>query len=203
MLNLEELNISDNKISRLPYGIGLCRSLKKLIIGMDHTIKIPCESILRTCADDAQVMSLLEHRPSPFSGFFPSPMPFESAIHFSLYNPCRIFPDACEFITSPATQVCVRYMFELHEAAQTNRLHLNGFTIPAIPAEVIELENLTELNMSGSNLSNVVSEIDKIKGLKLVDFSYNRIKLLPPTIGKLKRLEMLNVQVCLPADTRK
>ena len=93
-------------------------------------------------------------------------------------------------------------MFELHEAAQTNRLHLNGFTIPAIPAEVIELENLTELNMSGSSLSNVVSEIDKIKGLTLVDFSYNRIKLLPPTIGKLKRLETLNVQVYLPTDTR-
>lgn len=60
MLNLEELNISDNKITRLPYGIGLCKSLVKLIIGVDHTIKIPCESILRTCADDAQVMSLPE-----------------------------------------------------------------------------------------------------------------------------------------------
>lgn len=92
-------------------------------------------------------------------------------------------------------QVCVRYMFEFHEAASTNKLHLNGFTIPTIPPEVIELTSLTELNMSGSNLSNVVSEIDKLKDLKLLDVSYNRIKLLPPTIGKLKRLETLNVQV--------
>jgi len=72
MLYLEELNISDNKISRLPYGIGMCKSLKKLIIGMDHTIKIPCDSILRTCADDAQVMSPLEQGHASFTSAFPA-----------------------------------------------------------------------------------------------------------------------------------
>lgn len=86
MINLEDLDIRDNQISRLPYGLGHCKSLKRLKLGKDHTIKIPCEAILSTCADDAQV--------------------------------------------------CVRYMYQLHEASQTDKLNLNGFIIPSIPEEV-------------------------------------------------------------------
>jgi len=57
MKALEELDISRNKLTRLPYGMGFMTSLRSLVLDEPHMVVVPCDDILRTARDDATILT--------------------------------------------------------------------------------------------------------------------------------------------------
>jgi small GTP-binding protein len=83
----------------------------------------------------------------------------------------------------------------IEEAARNEQdvLDISGNQVTSLPAEIVELKNLTALNLSGNQLASLPAEIVELKNLTFLDISGNQLASLPAEIVELKNLTKLDL----------
>jgi small GTP-binding protein len=70
-------------------------------------------------------------------------------------------------------------------------VNLSGRELTSLPAEIVELTNLTMLDLTGNQLKSLPQEIGELKNLTTLNLYGNQLKSLPQEIGELKKLTTL------------
>jgi small GTP-binding protein len=93
---------------------------------------------------------------------------------------------------------------EIVELKNLTTLDLSRNLLTTLPAEIVELKNLTSLDLSDNELERLPAEIVELKNLTWLFLSKNQLERLPAEIGKLKNLTLLNLSdnqlTSLPAE---
>ena len=80
---------------------------------------------------------------------------------------------------------------QLQLAASSDRLDLSESDLQKVPAEIFDLQNLTELSLAGNALSHLPIEISKLTRLQKLQLAGNALQDLPEEIGALTDLQGL------------
>jgi Leucine-rich repeat (LRR) protein len=79
-------------------------------------------------------------------------------------------------------------------APVAGRLDLSGRGLTALPASVLDREELVELDISGNRIGGALpAEIGRLSGLRVLDASGNRMTGVPAEIGRLAQLRLLDL----------
>ena len=83
----------------------------------------------------------------------------------------------------------------IEEAARNEqtKLNLSGNQLKILPAEIVDLKNLTWLFLSKNQLKTLPAEIGKLKNLTLLNLSDNQLTSLPAEIVELTNLTSLDL----------
>ena len=164
--NLEFLDISRNQLRRLPYGLGFCTALKNLIIDDRDFITIPCDDILRTCGQDASILTRY----------------------------LRQFHEACISHNLELNGFIIHTVpKEVFELTSLTELHMSGNSIKVLGAEVEALECLRFADLSYNRIKSIPATIGKLRNLEELDVQCNALLHLPPIICAMDNLKLIHV----------
>lgn len=76
---------------------------------------------------------------------------------------------------------------------KSSLLNLSGMFLEKIPAEVFELDFLTNLNLKNNSITEIPDEISKLVNLKVAYLNSNKIEVLSKELFKLKQLTVLDL----------
>jgi len=164
--NLEVLNISRNKLTRLPYGLGFCTALKSLIIEEPHMVVIPCDDILRTCEADASILTRY----------------------------LRQLHEACITHNLELNGFIINVMpKEVFELTSLTELHMSGNSVKIVGAEIEALQQLKLCDLSYNRIKMLPATIGKLRKLEELDMQSNALLHLPAVICTMDKLRVVHV----------
>jgi len=164
--NLEVLNISRNKLTRLPYGLGFCTALKSLILDEPHMVIIPCDDILRSCDADATILTRY----------------------------LRQFHEACISNKLELNGFIINVMpKEVFELASLTELHMSGNSVKIVGAEIEALQQLRFCDLSYNRIKMLPATIGKLRKLEELDMQSNALVHLPAVMCTMDRLRIVHV----------
>ncbi|KAL7164903.1 hypothetical protein ACSBR2_040738 [Camellia fascicularis] len=170
LLNVHEINVSENRIMALPSSIGNLTALTKLDAHSNQLINLP-ESIgeLVNLTDLDLHANLLKSLPPPFGNL-------TKLVNLDLSsNRFTHLPDVIGELTS------LKIL-----NAETNDLE-------DVPYTIGSCSSLVELILDFNQLKALPEAIGKLECLEVLTLHYNRVKGLPTTMGNLSNLRELDV----------
>ena len=166
LINLEFLNISRNKLTRLPYGLGFCTALKHLVIDEPHMIVIPCDDILRTCGEDATILTRY----------------------------LRQFHAACTSNALELNGFIINMMpREVFELTSLTELHMSGNSVKIVGAEIEALQQLKLCDLSYNRIKMLPATLGKLRRLEELDVQSNALLHLPAVICTMDKLRIVHM----------
>jgi leucine-rich repeat protein SHOC2 len=188
---LQRLNLSNNKLSELPLGIGQCISLKYLNIHSNHLLSLP--NTLGSCFQleylDASNNHLRE---------LPEDLQFLVAlIHLDLnHNEISSLPQNignCAKLTY--LDLSINQITAIPESfgslSNLEFVNLENNSIIVSQNCYYSLRNVKSLNMKRNSIKNLSHDFGNLKNLMFLDLSINLLITLPLEIGLLKYLQTL------------
>jgi Leucine-rich repeat (LRR) protein len=164
--NLVTLNLSRNKLTRLPYGLGFCTALQHLVIDEPHMIVIPCDDILRTCGADATILTR-----------------YLRQIH-----------QACISNKLELNGFIINVMpTEIFELTALTELHMSGNSVKIVGAEIEALQQLKLLDLSYNRIKLLPPTLGKLRKLEEFDVQSNALQHLPAVICTMDKLSKVHV----------
>ena len=193
LTNLTTLDLSRNQISELPTEIGQLASLTKLSLGRNRLSELPTEI--------GQLVNLtklsLGRNRHLFSSVYK--LQFRGIGHSHAGNRLlggRNRPNG-NMIGENRINKLVGGRNRLNGLLWSgNRLNDNlliGNKLSELPAEIMQLVNLTKLDLSGNQLSELPHEIGQLANLTMLDLSGSKLSELPAEIAQLANLTMLHL----------
>ena len=164
--NLEVLNISRNHLTRLPYGLGFCTALKHLVIDEPHTVIIPCDDLLRTCGQDATILTRY----------------------------LRQFHQACIDNKLELNGFIVNMMpKEVFELTSLTALHMSGNSLKVVGSEIEALQHLTFVDLSYNRIKMLPATLGKLRRLEELDVQNNALQHLPAVMCTMDKLRIVHI----------
>ena len=163
---LEILDISRNHLRRLPYGLGFCTSLQRLVIDDKDLIVIPCDDILRTCGQDATILTRY----------------------------LRQFHEACISNKLELNGFIINMMpKEVFELTNLTELHMSGNSLKVVGAEIEALQHLRFADLSYNRIKMLPATIGKLQRLEELDVQSNSLGHLPAIICTMDNLKLIHI----------
>jgi len=169
--NLEKLDVSKNKLTRLPRGVRRVKELEELVV--------------EECLFDEIPVHRLSKNPSLKTVSF-------NRNHFPL-NLAKGNYDKLDFI-----EIFKLNNIGLHDIHPSfylmsglKELQLQENHISSIPEGIGALQQLQKLSFYKNKLEKIPNDLFGLKNLVAVDFYYNALQVVPEEIGMLINLEIL------------
>jgi len=182
--NLEELDISNNRISELPPEIAKLRNLKRLECSYNSLSTLPPE---------IGELTNLEYLDAHGNAI--SDLPSEIEYLQNLKELILGGQSGRNFITILPPGI--------RKLQNLRNLTLNNNLFSTLSPEIFDLINLQILNLRNNRIESIPHEIGRLKNLKRLDLQKNNLRWLPDEIGDLEELELLaldfNKLIELPA----
>ncbi len=180
LTTLKILDLSHNKITRLPPSIGHLTSLEELRVSSSDLSELPAE---------IGHLNKLKRLDLSYSKITYLP-------HFimELKNLEELRVSATNLLELPT---------EISGLTTLKRLDASHSMITHLPPSIGKLKNLQELELNNTNLLELPTEIGDLISLTRLNLSRSKITCLPPSVGKLKslkRLFLFSVTVNLPEE---
>lgn len=167
--SLINLDLSDNKLKRIPRSIRKLKHLKSLDLSKNEIRRVPCfiknmDSLVELKLNYNQIKSLNKRDIRKLRNL--------KSIHIGA-NMVRELPNNLELLT------------------QLETLNLGINQISEVPPSFSELKSLEHLIFYRNEFSAIPEEIWQLKKLKEIDFYHNKISVIPEQIGNAKKLEQV------------
>lgn len=199
--NLEEIDLSSNKLKEIPIGIHELKYLKKLNVALNEINEIPewmknnqsltffniCVNKIKELPFWIKSLNNLEELylcdnptmelPSSLGDF--SKLKILSISNVNLPN---------SKITK--TPTIPEFIFKLN---QLEVLSANENKLKFISENISNLKNLKKLDVSVNEFSEFPNQINELKNLELLSMSFNHLNKLPKNITNLKQLKLLDL----------
>lgn len=169
MRNLETLDMSDNRISRIPNKIYKLPVLKHLDLSHNQIKKI------------SKKIGQLKHL---------------QTLNLSMNKMEELPRNIFQLRYLQSMDLSHNYIKELPYFTKLKRLtHLNLSynKLKTIPDNVHQLTSLRELDLSNNRITHLPEKIGSLKNLEVLDLSHNELKELPKRITRFRRLQQLDV----------
>ena len=166
----EELDLSMKGIEVLPAAIGKCKSLKKLILGVEITEEEYYDSYFGWKADNSQ-------------SFHPrlSAIP-DSIARLANLQSLDLSNTRLSAIPNSITRL-----------TNLQSLDLSSNNLKAIPDSIARLANLESLDLSNNSLSEIPDSITRLTNLQSLDLRNTRLSKIPDSITRLTNLQSLDL----------
>jgi internalin A len=168
LTSLQSLNFSNNQITEIPVEIGKLTSLQSLNISDNKITKIPVEIEKLT---SLKFLNLSKNQITK--------IPKEIGKLISLQF---LYLNKNEIIEIPK---------EIKNLTCLEFLHLNGNEITDIPKEIENLVSLQSLSLSSNKITVIPKEIEKLVSLQYISFWGNQIAEIPAVICRLIHLKKI------------
>ncbi|XP_044503819.1 plant intracellular Ras-group-related LRR protein 5-like [Mangifera indica] len=170
LMDVVELNLSENRIMALPSSINGLKSLKKLDVHSNQLVNLPDTfGELINLTDLDLHANQLKSLPASFG---------------NLVNLINVDLSSNQFSHLPETIGCLTSLKKMD--VETNELE-------ELPYTIGNCSSLVELRLDFNQLKALPEAIEKLECLQYLTLHYNRIKGLPTTIGNLSKLKELDV----------
>nr|WP_321485559.1 COR domain-containing protein [uncultured Draconibacterium sp.] len=168
LINLEQLIISNNKLSEIPNDISRLKKLKYIDASFNFITKIHSE------IEQIQSLEVLKLNK----------------------NWLQCIPKSIYFLNNlKSLQIEDNYVYEIDSSIgnlkSLRELLLTRNSIKNLPSNIGGLKNLVTLNISNNKIEDIPREISELSKLKHFNFSNNNIKKIPKEFGKIKSIESL------------
>jgi len=177
---LTDLQLSDNKINKIPHYLFQCRNLKKLDFSSNMLDYLPVEIVYLNNLEELGLQdNRLSNLPANLSQLKNLKVLDLSNIHSKLsrsYNDFRQIPSS----------VC--------QLPNLEKLLLERLPIQYIPVNIVQLKNLKILSLNGCNKLNVYNALkilSNMQQLQVLDISFTQTYRVPNEIVNLKNLKVL------------
>lgn len=190
--SITNLDLSENKLKRIPKSIRRLKHLKHLDLSKNEIKRIPCfiknmDSLVELKLNYNQLKSLSKRDIRKLKKL--------KSIHFGA-NGISELPDNLELLTKLETlnlginQINkVPPSFSQIKSLEHLIFYRNEFT--AIPVEVWELISLKEIDFYHNHISEIPEQIGNAKKLEQIYLAYNQISQIPDTLFTLANLMAL------------
>lgn len=170
LLNLIEINISDNQILALPFNLGELKALRKLDIHSNQLINLPGSTgdLVNLTELDLHA-NRLKSLPTSFG---------------SLMGLVSLDLSSNLFVNLPDS---------IGNLSSLERLNLESNDLEELPCTIGSCTSLLELRLDFNRLKAIPASIGNLERLKILTLRYNRVKNLPTAMGNLQNLEELNL----------
>lgn len=168
--NLILLNVSNNKLNTLPCNIGNLKNLEKLDISYNYIKKLP-QSI----------------------GYLESLSQLNATCNRIQYLPVT-FTCLSKLQTLDLTRNRLKTLPNMIGNCETlSILNLDDNKIKQLPDTFYNLVNLTFISIIGNRLISISPEISNLSYLTTLQLRHNNLTTLPITIARLRRLQVLEI----------
>ena len=196
--SVQILNLSHNKIRRLPREIGKLCSLESLVLANTSIYEIPAELgklsmlTLLNCLE-CDRLTAVPYQVADISRFR-CPLVFgEAYLKQLLLDPAYIRSPPPETI-----EMGVDSMYEFLNLMRVSDMS-NVFTysskgITDIPNGIYQFSGLTALNLTNNKIAELSEDVSKLDSLRDMNLDYNMLETLPPTVSAMGSLTLLSIK---------
>lgn len=187
--SVTNLDLSENKLKRIPHSIRKLKHLKSLDLSKNEIKRIPCfiknmDSLVELKLNYNQIKSLSKRDIRKLKNL--------KSIHIGA-NMISELPDNLELLTQLQTlnlgiNQINRVPPSFSELKKLEHLIFYRNEFPAIPEEIWELEKLKEIDFYHNKISVIPEQIGNAKKLEQIYLAYNQISSIPDTLFTLPKL---------------
>lgn len=192
LVNLVTLDLSYNKLVKLPPEIGRLVNLEHLNLEGNALVSIPIE------IENLSVLSTLSLRINDLSLFPSSILKLKSLLNLDLsFNRINSLPIEIkllyklESLTIAENHTLTDLPEEIGYLRNLKTLNLENNKLIYLPVGIINLINLENLNLKHNQLLSLPVGIGSLINLQILDLKYNHITFLKKEIGCLTKLKIL------------
>jgi len=168
--SLETLDLSFNRLRKLPSSFGKLKNLKTIILDENDFSEIP--KILFELESLEEIYLSINRIKSISTDI----NKLKNLRFLSLNsNQIEYIPDECFDVKS------------------LRRLSLGNIQITELPVEIANLNELESLNLFENNLNKIPKELSKLSNLKFLDLENNKLKTISKKIIQMRTLKYLNL----------
>jgi Leucine-rich repeat (LRR) protein len=181
------LIITNNCLQTLPHGIGRLRHLKNLDLAYNSIVELPAAIGDCVALEDVNLVRnpMLHKLPLEFGQLVN--LKFLDLDHESMISPP-------ETVTRRGAKEVVRYLNALKSGAKENKADFSGFDLKEIPAEVMNMVNVTDIRLGKNKLDSIPASVAKFTGLKTLVLDENlRMRDLPQTMRLMTALQEISL----------